>query len=82
MVPHLDPDTSRTHVMKGAVLIFKMGQTISISSLLKKFNKAQLKYMIMGQEVLAIKESCQHHFRNIIHGCNEHLITRMLSKVN
>ena len=48
--------------MKGTVLIFKMGQTISISSLLKKFNKAQLKYMIMGQEVLEIK-ACKNRAR-------------------
>ncbi len=50
----------------GAVLV-QEGKTISTFS--RKFNKAQLKYTVIEQELLAILESCKH-FKNIIHGCN------------
>jgi hypothetical protein len=62
---HIFPNASSKHAM-GAVLV-QEGKTIS--TFLRKFNEAQLKYTGTEQELLAILESCKH-FKNIIHGCN------------
>ena len=62
---HIFPNASSKHAM-GAVLV-QEGKTIS--TFLRKFNKAQLKYTVIEQRLLTILESCKH-FKNIIHGCN------------
>jgi hypothetical protein len=62
---HIYPDASSKHAM-GAVLV-QEGKTIS--TFLRKFNEAQLKYTVTEQELLAILESCKY-LKNIIHGCD------------
>jgi hypothetical protein len=62
---HIYPEASSKHTM-GAVLV-QEDKTVSTFS--KKFNKAQLKYTVTEQELLAILEACKH-FKNIIQGCD------------
>jgi hypothetical protein len=62
---HICPNASSKQAM-GAVLVQER-KTISTFSI--KFNKAQLKYTVTEQELLAILELCKH-FNNIIQGCN------------
>jgi hypothetical protein len=62
---HIFPNASSKHAI-GAVLV-QEGKVISTLS--RKFNKAQLKYTVTEHELLAILESCKH-FKNIIHKCN------------
>jgi hypothetical protein len=59
------PDASSTYTM-GAVLV-QDGNIISTFS--RKFNDAQLKYTVTGQELLAAYEACKH-FDQIIWGCD------------
>jgi hypothetical protein len=63
-------DASSTHAM-GAILC-QDGKVISTFS--RKFNNAQLKYTITGQELLACMEACKH-FAQIIHGCEVRIHT-------
>jgi len=49
----------------GALLV-QDGKVISTFS--RKFNEAQLKYTVTGQELLAAAEACKH-FEQIIRGC-------------
>ncbi len=58
------PNASSTYAM-GAVLA-QDGKIISTFS--HKFNNAQLKYTVTGQELLAAVEACKH-FEQIIWGC-------------
>jgi hypothetical protein len=58
------PNASSTYAM-GAVLA-QGGKIISTFS--RKFNDAQLKYIVTGQELLAAVEACKH-FKQIIRGC-------------
>ena len=58
------PDASSTYAM-GVVLV-QDGK--NVSSFSRKFNDAQLKYMVMGQELLAAVEACKR-FAQIIRGC-------------
>ncbi len=58
------PDASSTYPM-GALLI-QDGKVISTFS--RKFNDAQLKYTVTGQELLVAAEACKH-FGQIIRGC-------------
>ncbi len=39
-----------------------------ISTFSRKFNDAQIKYTVTGQELLAASEACKH-FSQIIRGC-------------
>jgi hypothetical protein len=58
------PDASSTYAM-GALLT-QDGNVVSTFS--RKFNEAQLKYTVTGQELLAAAEACKH-FAQIIRGC-------------
>ena len=58
------PDASSTYAM-GALLV-QDGNVVSTFS--RKFNDAQLKYTVTGQELLAASEACKH-FAQIIRGC-------------
>jgi hypothetical protein len=58
------PDASSTYAM-GALLM-QDGNVVSTFS--RKFNDAQLKYTVTGQELLAASEACKH-FAPIIRGC-------------
>jgi hypothetical protein len=48
------------------VVLAQDGKIISTFS--RKFNDAQLKYTVTGQELLAVVEACKH-FEQIIRGC-------------
>ncbi len=60
----LYPDASSTYAM-GAILV-QDGKVISTFS--RKFNDAQLKNTVTGQELLAASEACKH-FGQMIRGC-------------
>ncbi len=64
------PDASSTYAM-GAFLV-QDGHIIS--TFLRKFNEAQLKYTVTGQELLAAYEVCKH-FDQIICGCEVRIHT-------
>ena len=64
------PDASSKYAM-GALLV-QDGKVISTFS--RKFNDAQLKYTVTGQELLAAAEACKH-FAQMIHGCEVRIHT-------
>ncbi len=59
------PNASSTYVM-GAVL--EQDRKI-VSTFLRKLNGMQLKYTVMGHELLVVVKACKH-FAKIIRGCN------------
>lgn len=70
----LYPDASSKYAM-GALLI---QDDNVVSTFSRKFNEAQLKYTVTGQELLAAAEACKH-FAPIIRGCDIRIHTDHLN---
>ena len=63
-------DASSTHAM--GVMLCQDDKVVSTFS--RKFNDAQLKYTVTGQELLACVDACKH-FAQIISGCEVRIHT-------